>query len=202
MNTLTQKLQLCLLNDIDFIDLVSELVRMHALDEYKDKPDEIMNEVLTRYEFMCGYTGESSLTKNAPLEEWSLAKLDKAYGLAMATYKRLPEKTVQSLNFARAVQLPTILECFISSCSTHYEQVLTVINEDDTSLEDSVKIDFNPDSLWSLISLSTWTFDYIRWLLREWNMLFNRKRPAGSSEFEYRIVNVYRGKKLSPSFSY
>lgn len=180
VKTLTQKLQLCLLNDIDFIDLVSELVRMHGFDEYKDKPDEIMNEVLTRYELQCEYTGESSLTANAPLEEWSLAKLDKAYGLAMATYKRLPGKTIQSLNFARAVQLPTILECFISSCSTNYEQVLTVINED-TSLEDSVKIDFNSDSLWSLISLSTWTFDYIRWLLREWNMLFNRKRPAGSN---------------------
>lgn len=37
MKKLTQKLQLCLLNDIDFVDLISELVRMSKLDICKGK---------------------------------------------------------------------------------------------------------------------------------------------------------------------
>lgn len=169
-----------MINDVDFIDLVSELVRMSKIDEYKNKPDEIINQVLTRYEIQCGYTGATSLTTNEPLENWSLAKLEKAYGLAMATYKRLPEKSIQSINFSRAVQLPVILECFMSSCSSDYEQMMNELNKD--TIEDGVKLEFHPNSLWSLISLSTWTLDYVRWILREWNMLFNCKRPANSSK--------------------
>jgi hypothetical protein len=40
------------------------------------------------------------------------------------------------------------------------------------------------DSLWSLVSLASWSFDYLRWILREWNMLFNRIRPHNSSKLK------------------
>jgi hypothetical protein len=37
VKALIRKLQLCLLNDMDFVDLVSELVRMSSNEEYKGK---------------------------------------------------------------------------------------------------------------------------------------------------------------------
>lgn len=37
MKALTQKLQLCLLNDVDFMDIISELVRMSKQNKGKKK---------------------------------------------------------------------------------------------------------------------------------------------------------------------
>ncbi|GAA5796194.1 hypothetical protein HPULCUR_001563 [Helicostylum pulchrum] len=167
---LTQKLQLCLLNDVDFVDLISELVRMSKLDGSKDKADDIIQDVLTTYEIQCG---------SPELPDWSLAKLEKAYGLAMATYQRLPEKKIQSVNLSRALQLPVILECFISSCSSDYKAIMDALEKENID-DENVKLEFDADSLWSLISLSNWTRDYVRWILREWNVLFNSIRPKNS----------------------
>lgn len=170
MKKLTQKLQLCLLNDIDFVDLISELVRMSKLDGFKDKADDIIQDVLTTYEIQC---------RSPELSDWSLAKLEKAYGLAMATYQRLPEKKIQSVNLSRALQLPVILECFISSCSSDYKDIMDALEKENID-DENVKLEFDADSLWSLISLSNWTRDYVRWILREWNVLFNSIRPKNS----------------------
>ena len=169
---MTQKLQLCLINDVDFLDLVSELVRMNDIE----RVDTLLNEILTRYELQCGYSGATTLTANEPLENVSLAKLEKAFGLVMATYQRLPSKSIQYMNLTRAIQLPVILECFKSSCSTEYEQMLQLIEKD--TVEDQVKLQFTTESIWSLISLSTWTCDYVKWILKEWNVLLNTKRPT------------------------
>lgn len=112
---------------------------------------------------------------NRPLEDWSLASLETAYGFALAVYSRLPDKKIQSVNLSRAVQLPLILECFMASCTTDYADMTAILNK--PTLDTSDKMEFDPDSLWSLISLSTWIYDYLRWVLREWYMLFNCKKP-------------------------
>lgn len=123
------------------------------------------------YEKQCG---------SPELEDWSLARLEKAYGLAMAAYERLPGKKIQSVNLSRAMQLPVILECFISSCSSNYEDITAALEKN--NVDDNVKLEFDSDSIWSLISLSTWIRDFVRWILREWNVLFNSIRPKNSSK--------------------
>lgn len=99
----------------------------------------------------------------------------------MAAYKRLPEKKIASINLSRAVQLPVILECFMASCSSDYEEMIKVLEKE--NIDKSVELEFDPDSLWSLISISSWIRDYLKWIFREWNMLFNCIRPANSSKF-------------------
>lgn len=126
------------------------------------------------YEIHYNEDGDT-LQSNQPLANWNLAALEKAYGLALAFYKRIPEKQVQYSNLCRAVQLPVILECFISSCTTQYSQVVEILEK--SSIDDQAKIEFDPSSLWSLISLSNWTWDYVKWILREWNMLLHLRRP-------------------------
>lgn len=137
--------------------------------------------MLTTYELQCG---ESLLE---PLENWSLANLEQGYGLAMAAYRRLPDKQIASINLSRGIQLPVILECFMASCTTDYEDMIKVLEKE--NIDTNVKLEFDPDSLWSLISVSTWIRDYLKWILREWNMLFNCLRPAGSSKFGYVQIN-------------
>lgn len=187
-------MQLCLLNNVDYLDLVSQLVCMHKIDQHKgtclsarfffflrhivltllciDKVNDIVSNVLDAYEKHYNRTKELS---NRPLDDWNLASLSKAYGFAIAVYNRLPEKKIQAVNLSRAVQLPLILECFIASCSTDYAEITAILNKPNIDTND--KIEFDPDSLWSLISLSTWIYDYLRWVLREWYMLFNCKKP-------------------------
>lgn len=41
VKAVSQKLQLCLLNDTDFVDLVAELARMHSYDDHKGKLKEM-----------------------------------------------------------------------------------------------------------------------------------------------------------------
>ncbi|RCH89292.1 hypothetical protein CU098_007860 [Rhizopus stolonifer] len=130
---LSQQCLLCLLNNQDYTDLISELVRM-------PQPDTVIHDVLASYE---SYVKDSTRLFS-----------EKAYGFALAVYRRLPNKQVQYTNFSRAIQLPLILECFMSA---------TV---DETT-------EFDVHSLWSLVSLSSWIYDYVRWLLREWYLLFH-----------------------------
>lgn len=82
---------------------------------------------------------------------------------------------MQYTNLCRAIQLPVILECFIGSSTTDYATVIQTLQK--STIDDTAKIEFNPNSLWSLVSLSNWTWDYVKWVLREWNMLLHCKRP-------------------------
>lgn len=142
---------------------------------FAGKVNTIVHNVLNSYEMH--YNEMHELT-NRPLEDWNLAGLEKAYGFAMAVYSRLPDSKVQSVNLSRAAQLPLILECFIASCTTEYSEVVAIINKPSIDTDD--KLEFDPNSLWSLVSLSTWIYDYLRWILREWYMLFNSKKPNDS----------------------
>lgn len=135
---------------------------------------------MTTYEIVCTGGSGNKLESNKPLENWSSAKLAKAYGLVMALYKRLSGKNIQSINLSRAVQLPLILDCFISSCTSSSEEIQKVLERE--TIDENIKLEFDPDSLWSLISLFTWTCDYVRWILREWNLLINCKRPQNSGK--------------------
>ncbi|KAK4515332.1 Sulfate permease 2 [Mucor velutinosus] len=186
VKAITQKLQLCLLNNVDYLDLISELASIHKLAQHKDKVDAIISNVLDAYEMHYGKAEELS---NRPLEDWSLASLETAYGFAMAVYSRLPEKQIQSINLSRAVQLPLILECFIASCTTDYSDITGILNK--STLDANDKIEFDPDSLWSLISLSTWIYDYLRWVLREWYMIFNCKKPNDAQNADINDKSVH-----------
>jgi hypothetical protein len=173
------KLQLCLLNGIDSLDLISELVRMSKLeDSHLDKVDDILSRVLKTYE-TYHHDGSSELESNQPLGNWNLVQLQKSLGFALAACNRLPLKKVQAMNLSRAIQLPLILECFIGSCTADYADISAIL--DKPVIDTNDKMEFEVHSLWSLISLSTWIFDYLRWILREWNMFFNCKRPKDSS---------------------
>lgn len=149
-----------------------------------EKINHIVNSVLNSYEMY--YNGSKELT-NQPLEDWDLASLEKAYGFAMAIYSRLPNSKIQSINLSRALQLPLILECFIGSCTTEYSEILTILNKQTIDTND--KVEFDPDSLWSLISLSTWIYDYLKWILREWYLLFNCKKPNNSRKLFIFFIN-------------
>lgn len=175
---------------MDYLDLVSEIAYMSKEEEYRgmgilninisyslsilDQAYAIINNVLDAYETHFNEDGDT-LQTNQPLSNWNLSSLEKAYGLALAFYKRLPEKRVQYDNLCRAVQLPIILECFIGSCTTYYADVVDILEKN--TIDENAKIEFNANSLWSLISLSDWTWDYVKWILREWNMLLHCKRP-------------------------
>lgn len=149
-----------------------------------EKVNNIVNNVLNSYEMH--YNGSKELT-NQPLEDWDLASLEKAYGFAMAIYSRLPDNKIQNINISRALQLPLILECFIGSCTTEYSDIMTILNKQNIDTND--KIEFDPDSLWSLISLSTWIYDYLKWILREWYMLFHCKKPNDSRKLFTFFIN-------------
>ncbi|KAG1149468.1 hypothetical protein G6F37_010009 [Rhizopus arrhizus] len=153
------KIQQCLFNNVDASDLTSELIRLSKQPGFEDKPQEIVDKVLSIYE--SHYQNE---------EEWNVGQLQKAYGLALTVFTRLPGKQVQSTNLSRGLQLPVILECFISSCSSNYKDITRMLNKEDVHLE------FEPNSLWSLVLLSTWVFDYVKWVLHEWNMLLHSKK--------------------------
>ncbi|RCI04160.1 hypothetical protein CU098_012062, partial [Rhizopus stolonifer] len=159
VDALITKFQYCLFNNVDTIDLISELVRLSKQPGSGDKPTEIIDNVLTAYEAHC----------QDQVEEWNVGQLQKAYGLALAALNRLPNKQIQSINLSRGMQLPVILECFISSCS-NYKNVMKVFNKEQVHLE------FEPNSLWSLTLLSTWIFNFVKWVLHEWDMLLHSKR--------------------------
>ncbi|KAI8368709.1 hypothetical protein BD560DRAFT_131812 [Blakeslea trispora] len=139
LETIEQQLQLCLLNNHDYLDLVSYLIHTYT----EDQTDTVLHHVLLKHQQYMP----------SDMAEWSLAQREKPFGLAMAIYKRIPNRQIQFTHFSRAVQLPLILNCFESSQNEEGQ--------------------FDISSLWSLVSLSQWIYDYLQWLLREWYLLFH-----------------------------
>ncbi|KAG0176146.1 mediator complex subunit [Apophysomyces sp. BC1021] len=184
-NALEQLIKLGLLNNTDTLDIISELVRFGRCPEHKDIPEQIVNEALAAYEIYCGQ-GDANIFQAKPgmsqslttPDDWNLAQLGQAYGLALGTYKRLPTKRIQYINLTKAIQLPVILECFLGSCTSDYSDITEVLESKTVDIKHN--LEFEPDSLWSLVSLANWILDLVRWMLREWNMLFNCKRPKNS----------------------
>ncbi|KAI8332972.1 hypothetical protein EDC96DRAFT_27469 [Choanephora cucurbitarum] len=156
---LEQQFQLCLLNKHDYLDLVAHLIHTRS----EDQVDTLVHHVLLNYQQHIPFD----------LAEWSLAQRGKPYGLAMAVYKRIPNRQIQFTHFSRAIQLPLILECFVSS------------------LSDTDKPEFDVHSLWSLVSLSSWIYDYLQWILREWYLLFHRVPLQLKSKQVHAILLVH-----------
>jgi hypothetical protein len=100
-----------------------------------------MNDVLLNYEiyYSQGRQNTTKLERHLPIEEWSLAQLTRAYGLALSVYKRLPNKQIHSINLSRAIQLPVVLECFVGSCTSNYADIVNVLEKNATD----IKLEFN-----------------------------------------------------------
>ncbi|CAO3638149.1 unnamed protein product [Cunninghamella echinulata] len=185
LTILERYIQLSLLNQIDNLDLISELIRIMHQNKCDDK---IINNTLLAYESFSYQEDINNLRVLSNLEsiinnsdysyeEWDLVKNGPAYGFVIGVYRRLPEKRVPFINLIKAIQLPIIYECFIGSCTSDISDITAVLDSPD---ENKINLTFNPDSLWSLVPLASWTFEYVRWILKEWNLLFNSKYPKGS----------------------
>ncbi|SAM09381.1 hypothetical protein [Absidia glauca] len=134
--TLEQSIELSLLNQIDNLDLISELIRIGQLKTHKDVPDIVINKTLTAYE--CFFyqddvntlqaTPASDTIKQHTTNDWDLARSRPAYGLAIGTYRYIPEKRIEFKNLIKAIQLPIILECFMGSCTSDLDDILDVLD--------------------------------------------------------------------------
>ncbi|KAI9311047.1 hypothetical protein BX666DRAFT_2000266 [Dichotomocladium elegans] len=210
ISMINKALKLSLLNQIDDLDIVSELIRINGLPENSSIAEKVIQDVLTSYQIYCQQNQVNPVPvapssaldpnddKSLTLRDWSLPQLGRAYGLALGTYRRLPCKTVQYTNLCKAIQLPVILECFIGSCKSNFsdiDKVLSKINGQVgcnylgyniyglgamTISEEKATLEFETSSLWSLMALTTWTLDFVRWILKKWNVLFHCKRPKNS----------------------
>ncbi|KAF7724871.1 mediator complex subunit [Apophysomyces ossiformis] len=142
--------KLGLLNNTDSLDIISELVRFGRTPEYKEMPEQVINAALAAYEIYCGQ-GDANLFQAKPdvhqiqasPDDWNLAQLGQAYGLALGTYKRLPNKRVQYINLTKAIQLPVILECFLGSCTSDYSYIAEVLESKTLDIKQS--LEFEPE---------------------------------------------------------
>ncbi|CAO3642677.1 unnamed protein product [Cunninghamella blakesleeana] len=185
VTTLERHIQLSLLNQIDNLDLISELIRLRKHVHCDDK---IINNILLAYESFSYQDDINNLqilssldsiikSSDYSYEDWDLVKNGPAYGFVIGVYRRLPEKQIPFINLTKAIQLPIIYECFIGSCTSDITDITTFL---ESPTDSNINLTFNPDSLWSLVPLSNWIFEYVRWNLKEWNLLFNSKYPKGS----------------------
>ncbi|KAI9489933.1 hypothetical protein BDB00DRAFT_840113 [Zychaea mexicana] len=186
LSMISKLLKLTLLNQSDDLDLISELVRLSQLPGMKENTaEDIISNAMLSYQVYCIQNRiDDVLISPKPdtlsgIRDWNLPQQGRAYGLALGTCRRLSSTNIQYVNLSKAIQLPIILECFVGSCRSDYATVSKMLNDLKIS-EEGKSLEFEADSLWSLISLTTWTLDFVRWILRKWNTLFNCKRPKSS----------------------
>ncbi|KAI8145254.1 hypothetical protein BJV82DRAFT_667151 [Fennellomyces sp. T-0311] len=186
LTMISKLLKRTLLNQSDDLDLISELVRLSQQPNVKENTAQnIISDAMMTYQVYCNQNRvDDVLISPQPdalsgIGGWNLPQRGQAYGLALGTCRRLPSAHIQYINLCKAIQLPVILECFLGSCRSDYSTVSKVL-DDLKIVEDGQNLEFEADSLWSLVSLTTWTLDFVRWILRKWNTLFNCKRPKNS----------------------
>ncbi|KAI8070723.1 hypothetical protein BC940DRAFT_295407 [Gongronella butleri] len=181
-----EQIKLCLLNRRDNLDLISEVIRISHLPEQQNVADRVISNALSAIESFFEQADMNRLLATSKpavafdlADELSLAKVRPAYGIAMGVYRRLPAKQIAFTNLTKALQLPVILDCFMASCTSPHTDIAEAIDIENDSNK-GIKLAFQPESLWSLVYLSNWILDYTRWVLKEWNILFNSRHPKGS----------------------
>ncbi|KAG0267096.1 hypothetical protein BG011_009168 [Mortierella polycephala] len=165
---------LALLNDWDYSDIVSVIVRASIIAGDKQLPDRFMEGIFKSYDTIKGAEDSCMIEPFLP----RASVMGRMLSLQLVLFQAIPDKSIQYRVTNALVHLQSIGEVF-SGCCTSDPATLAAHLDQGSNVATGLKpLAFDTSSLWSLLPLSGWVLDFCTILFRELAVFLNMKTAS------------------------
>ncbi|KAG0035825.1 hypothetical protein BGZ82_005051 [Podila clonocystis] len=174
LDSLVQGAVLALLNEWDYSDIISVVVRALEASSDQDLADRFMENIFRSYDSIKGAEDASMIEPFMPRS----SVMRRMLSLQLVLFQAIPQKTVQYRATNALMHLQSIGEIFVGCCTSD-PAILAAHLDASPSGTPPQQLAFDTDSLWSLFPLSGWVLDFCTVLFKELTVFLNMK-TAGS----------------------
>ncbi|KAF9194990.1 hypothetical protein BGZ51_005954 [Haplosporangium sp. Z 767] len=170
---------LALLNDWDYSDIVSVIVRASIIAGDKQLPDRFIEGIFKSYDTIRGAEDSSMIEPFLP----RASVMGRMLSLQLVLFQAIPDKSVQYRVTSALLHLQSIGEVFSGCCSSDPAALAAHLDQGSNVVTGLKPLAFDTNSLWSLLPLSGWVLDFCTILFRELAVFLNLKTTSkqGSS---------------------
>ncbi|KAK3842185.1 MAG: hypothetical protein J3R72DRAFT_475070 [Linnemannia gamsii] len=175
VDVLVRHAVVALLNEWDYSDIVSIVVKAARVSNDHQLPDQFIEGVFKCYDSINGAEDSSVLEPFLP----RASVLHRMLSLQLVLFQALPRKLVQYRATSALLHLQSIGEVFLGCCTSDSATVAAHMEPGSNLAAGQKPLAFNTDALWSLFPLCGWVLDFCTILFRELAVFLNRKTKQG-----------------------
>ncbi|KAG0034282.1 hypothetical protein BGZ81_005386 [Podila clonocystis] len=176
LDSLVQSAVLALLNEWDYSDIISVVVRALEASSDQDLADRFMENIFRSYDSIKGAEDASMIEPFMPRS----SVMRRMLSFQLVLFQAIPQKTVQYRATNALMHLQSIGEIFVGCCTSD-PAILTAHLDASPSGTPPQQLAFDTDSLWSLFPLSGWVLDFCTVLFKELTVFLNMKTAGSGS---------------------
>ncbi|KAF9296123.1 hypothetical protein BGZ88_000696 [Linnemannia elongata] len=175
LDVLVRHAVVALLNEWDYSDIVSIVVKAARVSSDNQLPDQFIEGVFKYYDSINGAEDSSVLEPFMP----RASVLRRMLSLQLVLFQSIPRKLVQYRATSALLHLQSIGEVFLGCCTSDAATVAAHMEPGSNVATGQKPLAFNTDALWSLFPLCGWVLDFCTILFRELAVFLNRKTKQG-----------------------
>ncbi|KAF9392420.1 hypothetical protein CPC16_003328 [Podila verticillata] len=170
LDSLVQCAVLALLNEWDYSDIISIVVRALEMSSDQDLADRFMENIFKSYDSIKGAEDASMIEPFMPRS----SVMRRMLSLQLVLFQAIPQKMVQYRATNALMHLQSLGEIFVGCCTSD-PAILAAHLDASPSSTPPQQLAFDTDSLWSLFPLSGWVLDFCTVLFKELTIFLNMK---------------------------
>ncbi|KAF9283459.1 hypothetical protein BGZ68_005345 [Mortierella alpina] len=177
LDSLIQQTILALLNEWDYSDIISVVVKSSKVAEDDQLVDRFMEGIFKSYDAIKGAEDSSMLEPFMP----RASVMRRMLSLQLVLFQAFPHKIVQYRATCALLHLQSIGEVFVGCCTSDPATLATHLDQGTNVAGGQTQLSFDTDSLWSLFPLCGWVLDFCTILFRELAVFLNMKTASISA---------------------
>ncbi|KAG0209369.1 hypothetical protein BGX28_010357 [Mortierella sp. GBA30] len=176
MESLVEQAVLALLNEWDYSDIISVIVKASRTADDDELPDRFMEGIFKSYESIKGAEDSAMLEPFMP----RASVMRRMLSLQLVLFQSLPQKIVQYRATCALLHIQSIGEVFMGCCTSDPTTIAAHLEQGSTVATGQTQLAFDTDSLWSLLPLCGWVLDFCTILFRELAVFLNMKTASAN----------------------
>ncbi|KAF9958437.1 hypothetical protein BGZ72_000356 [Mortierella alpina] len=177
LDSLIQQTILALLNEWDYSDIISVIVKSSRVADDDQLADRFMEGVFKSYDAIKGAEDSTMLEPFMP----RASVMRRMLSLQLVLFQSFPNKIVQYRATCALLHLQSIGEVFVGCCTSDPATLATHLDQGTNVAGGQIQLSFDTDSLWSLFPLCGWVLDFCTILFRELAVFLNMKTASSNT---------------------
>ncbi|KAF9938357.1 hypothetical protein BGZ67_000262 [Mortierella alpina] len=177
LDSLIQQTVLALLNEWDYSDIVSVIIKSSRVADDDQLVDRFMEGIFKSYDAIKGAEDSTMLEPFMP----RASVMRRMLSLQLVLFQAFPNKIVQYRATCALLHLQSIGEVFMGCCTSDPATLATHLDQGANVAGGQAQLSFDTDSLWSLFPLCGWVLDFCTILFRELAVFLNMKTASSNT---------------------
>ncbi|KAG0358113.1 hypothetical protein BGZ54_010579 [Gamsiella multidivaricata] len=177
LDALIQCTILAILNEWDYSDIVSVVVRASKISTDDQLADRFVEGIFKSYDMIKGAEDSSMIEPFLP----KASVMRRMLSLQLVLFQALPNKTVQYRVTCALLHLQSIGEVFSGCCNSDPAMLAAHLDQGSNAMTGQKPLGFDTNSLWSLLPLCGWVLDFCTVLFRELAVFLTMKSASSAN---------------------